>query len=160
MGHGLSEDLRWRVIEAWRKKKLSTKQLAAQFGIGEATVKRWRKRFLATKSVKPLPRGGGMPRKIKPEQEPIVAALVQAHPDWSEDRYAEHLALHHDIHVSPSGAGRVIRRLGYSVKKRRSSPKSVTVQTLLPDGTSTSKKSETLPFRVWFLWTRPARTSR
>ena len=160
MGHGLSEDLRWRVINTWQKKKLSTKELAAQFGIGEATVKRWRKRFLATKSVKPLPRGGGMPRKIKPEQEHLVAALVQAHPDWSEDLYADRLAAEHGIKASAANVGRVIRRLGYSVKKRRSSPKSVTVQTLLPDGTSTSKKSETLPFRVWFLWTKPARTSR
>jgi putative transposase len=160
MGYGLSEDLRWRVIRAWQKKKSSTKELAAQFGIGEATVKRWRKRFLATKSIKPLPRGGGMPRKIKPEQEPIVAALVQAHPDWSEDKYAEQLAAEHGVEASAACVGRVIRRLGYSVKKRRSSPKSVTVRTLLPDGTSTSKKSETLPFRVWFLWTKPARTSR
>jgi transposase len=160
MAYGLSEDLRWRVINAWRKQKLSTKELAAQFGIGEATVKRWRKRFLATKSVKPLPPGGGMPRKIKPEQEHWVAALVQAHPDWSEDQYAEHLAAEHGVKASAANVGRVIRRLGYSVKKRRSSPKSVTVRTLLPDGGSTSKKSETLPFRVWFLWTRPAPTSR
>ena len=160
MGAALSEDLRWRIIDAWRKRKLTTVELAEQFRVGEATVKRLKKRFLRTKSVARSPHGGGTRRKIGPEQESIVVALVQAHPDWREDQYAEHLAEHHGIQVSAVTVGRAIRRLGYSVKKRRSSPKSATVpQSSLVDG-STSKKSETLPFRVWFLWTRPARTAR
>jgi transposase len=160
MGAALSEDLRWRIIETWRKRKLTTPELAERFGVGEATVKRLKKRFLRTKSVARSPHGGGTRRKIGPEQEPIVAALVQAHPDWREDQYAEHLAEHHDIHVSAVTVGRVIRRLGYSVKKRRSSPKRETApQSSLADG-NTSKTSETLPFRVWFLWTKPARTAR
>lgn len=160
MSGALSEDLRWRIIQAWKKRKLTTLELAEQFGVGEATVKRLKKRFLTTKSVVRSAHGGGMPRKITPEQEPIVAALVQAHPDWREDQYAEHLAEHHDIHASAVTVGRVIRRLGYSVKKRRSSRKSAIAPTSsLVDG-STSKKSETSPFRVWFLWTKPARTVR
>jgi transposase len=160
MSAALSEDLRWRIVQAWKKRKLTTPQLAEQFGVGEATIKRLKKRFLTTKSVARSPHGGGMPPKIKPEQEPIVAALVQAHPDWREDQYAEHLAEHHDIQASAVTVGRVIRRLGYSVKKRRSSRKSAIAPTSsLVDG-STSKKSEGSPFRVWFLWTKPARTVR
>jgi transposase len=160
MSAGLSEDLRWSIIHAWRKRKLTTRELAAQFGVGEATVKRLKKRFLTTKSVTRSPYGGGMPRKIRPEQEPLVEALVQAHPDWREDQYAEHLAEHHGIHVSGVTVGRAVRRLGYSVKKRRSSRKSAIAPTSsLVDG-STSKSSETSPFRVWFLWTRPVRTAR
>lgn len=160
MGAALSEDLRWRIVDAWRKRKLTIPELAERFGVGEATVKRLKKRFVRTKSVARSPHGGGTPRKIKPEQEPIVEALVAAHPDWREDQYAEHLAEHHGIHASAVTVGRVIRRLGYSVKKRRSSPKSATVPTSSPVDGNTSKKSETLPFRVWFLWTRPARTAR
>jgi transposase len=160
MGAALSEDLRWRIINAWRKRKLTIAQLAEQFGVGTATVKRLTKRFVTTKSVTRSPHGGGTPPIIKPEQEPIVAALVQAHPDWREDQYAEHLAEHHGIHASAVTVGRVIRRLGYSVKKRRSSRKSaIAPQSSHVDG-SISKTSETLPFRVWFLWTRPARTAR
>lgn len=160
MGAALSEDLRWRIVEAWRKRKLSVPELAEQFGVGEATVKRLKKRFLTTKSVTRSPHGGGMPRKIGPEQERLVEALVQAHPDWREDQYAEHLAKHHDLHASAVTVGRAIRRLGYSVKKRRSSRKSATVQTSSNVDGTTSKTSETLPFRVWFLWTKPARTVR
>jgi transposase len=160
MGAALSEDLRWRIVEAWRKRKLSTPELAERFGVGAATVKRLKKRFLKTKSVVRSPHGGGMPRKIGPEQEPIVEALVQAHPDWREDQYAEHLAEHHGIDASAVTVGRVIRRLGYSVKKRRSSPKRKTGRTSSHVDGSISKTSETLPFRVWFLWTKPARTAR
>ena len=160
MGAALSEDLRWRIVDAWRKRKLSVSEIAEQFGVGEATVKRLKKRFLTTKSVARSPVGGGTPRKIGPEQERVVEALVVAHPDWREDQYAEELAKHHNIHASAVTVGRAIRRLGYSVKKRRSSPKSATAQqSSLADG-STSKTSETLPFRVWFLWTKPARTAR
>jgi transposase len=160
MSAGLSEDLRWRIIHAWRKRKLTTSELAAQFEIGEATVKRLKKRYLTTKSVTRRPHGGGSPRKITPEQEPTVEALVQAHPDWREDQYADHLAEKHGIRASAVTVGRVIRRLGYSVKKRRSSRKSAIAPTSsLVDG-STSKTSETSPFRVWFLWTRPAPTAR
>jgi transposase len=160
MSAGLSEDLRWAVIHAWRKRKLTTPELAEQFGIGEATVKRLKKRFLTTKSVARSPHGGGMPRRITPAQEPIVEALVQAHPDWREDQYADHLAEHHGIDASAVTVGRLIRRLGYSVKKRRSSRKSAIAPTSSPVDGGTSKTSEASPFRVWFLWTRPAPTAR
>src|SRR5687767_14860884 len=100
MSGALSEDLRWRIVQAWKKRKLTTSELAEQFGVGEATIKRLKKRFLTTKSVARSPHGGGMPPKIKPDQEPIVEALVQAHPDWREDQYADHLAEHHGIQAS------------------------------------------------------------
>jgi transposase len=160
MGAALSEDLRWRIVDAWRKRKLSASEIAEQFGVGEATVKRLKKRFLTTKSVTRSAHGGGMPRKIGAPQERLVEALVQAHPDWREDQYADELAKQHGIRVSAVTVGRAIRRLGYSVKKRRSSPKSATVPTSLNADGDTSKKSETLPFRVWFFWTKPAPTVR
>jgi len=160
MSAALSEDLRWAIIHAWRKRKLTTPELAEQFGVGEATVKRLKKRFVTTKSVARSPHGGGMPRKITPKQEPIVEALVQSHPDWREDQYADHLAEHHGIDASAVTVGRVIRRLGYSVKKRRSSRRNATApMSSLVDG-SISRTSKTSPFRVWFLWTKPARTAR
>ena len=160
MGAALSEDLRWRIIEAWKKHKLTNEELAERFGVGSASVKRLKLLYVRTKAVAAKPHGGGARRKIGPEQEAIVATLVQAHPDWGEDQYAEHLAKAHGIHASAVTVGRAIRRLGYSVKKKRSSRKSVTGPTSSLAGGSTSKKSETLPFRVWFLWTKPARTAR
>ena len=160
MPAALSEDLRWRIIKAWQKKKPSSVELAEQFGVGEATVKRLKRTFRETKAVKRKPHGGGMPRIITPEQESLVEALVQQYPDWSEDMYAEYLAKHHDIRASGVTVGRTIRRLGYSVKKSPSSRRSATSPTSSNDESDTWRESKTSPFRVWFLWTKPARTPR
>ena len=160
MGGALSEDLRLRIIAATRKGDSTIDEIAGRFNVGAATVKRLKKRFLETKSVAPKPHGGGHPRKIKPEQEPLVQALVQQHPDWSEEQYANWLAENHDIDASAVTVGRVIRRLGYSVKKRPSSRKSETGPTSSSGELATSSASKTSPLRVWFLWTKPARTRR
>src|SRR5678815_406020 len=106
MPAALSEDLRWRIIKAWQKTKPSAVELAEQFGVGEATVKRLKRTFRETNAVKRKPHGGGTPRIITQEQESLVEALVQQFPDWSEDQYAEYLAEHHDIHASGVTVGR------------------------------------------------------
>lgn len=160
MASALSEDLRWRIIETWQRKKLTAVELAERFGVGEATVKRLKQTYRKTKDVKPKPHGGGMPRKVSEEQESLVEVLVQQHPDWSEDMYAEHLAEHHGIHASPVTVGRVIRRLGYTVKKSPSSRRSGTDLTSSNGANGTWRESEKSPFRVWFLWTKPAATRR
>lgn len=156
----LSEDLRNAIIRAWKLKGLSTEKLADLFGVGTATITRLKRTYRETGEVKAKPHGGGAPRKITPEQEPIVEALVQRHPDWSEDALARALADEHGIAASPATVGRVIRRLGYSVKKSRLSRRSGTDPTSSNSASSTMSESETSPLRVWFLWTKPARTSR
>jgi transposase len=156
----LSEDLRWRIINAWQKKKLTSKQLAELFGVGEATITRLKKTFRDTKSVAAKPHGGGNPPRISKENVPLVESLVQRHPDWSEAQYAKELTERHGISASSVTVGRVIRRLGYSVKKRPSSPKNAIDPTSSSVDGSTSNESKRSPLRVWFLWTKPARTRR
>jgi len=156
----ISEDLRQRIVKAWQKKKLRGVELAELFGVGEATVKRLKRRFQETGSVKAKPHGGGTQPIIGKDQELLVEALVQRHPDWSEDQYAKALADEHGVLASAVTVGRAIRRLGYSVKKRRSSPKSVIGQPSSNADDDTSSTLKTSPLRVWFLWTRPARTRR
>jgi transposase len=160
MSAPLSEDLRRRIVEAWQKKKLTATELAELFGVGEATVKRLKRTFRETGAVTPKPHAGGTAPIIGKDQEPLVEALVQRHPDWSEDQFAKALADQHGILASAVTVGRAIRRLGYSVKKRRSSPRSATARQSSSDDDDTSSSSKTSPLRVWFLWTKPARTRR
>lgn len=160
MGAPVSDELRERVVTVWQKKGLTGLELADLFGIGEATVKRIKRRFLDTGSVKAKPHGGGARLIIGKDEEPVVEALVQTHPDWSEDQFAKALADEHGIVASAVTVGRAIRKLGYSVKKRRSSRKSAIEQPSSSDENATSNESKTLPLRVWFLWTKPARTRR
>jgi transposase len=159
MPAALSEDLRWRIVDALKGDE-TIDEIATRFDVGSATVKRLRRTFRETKSVAPKPHGGGYPPKIKPEHEPLVEALVQQHPDWREDQYAVALAEKHGIHASAVTVGRVIRRLGYSVKKRLSSRTNATDQMSSKSGLATANASQTSPLRVWFLWTRPVRTRR
>ena len=83
-------------------------------------------------------------------------ALVKRHPDWTERRYAVALSSQHGIEASSVTVGRVIRRLGYSVKKRPCSQRSEIGQTSVGDDASISGESPTSPLRVWFLWTKRA----
>ncbi len=113
----LSADLRRRIIAAWQTGHYTTVQLAELFQVGVATVTRLKRRYRDTHGVTPKPHSGGRERQISPIQEAVLEALVQQHPDWTEDRYAEELAKAHGIVASPATVGRTIRRLGYSVKK-------------------------------------------
>jgi transposase len=160
MGYGYSLDLREKLIAAWQNRGLSTDELAELFGVGTATVKRWKRRYRETGSVEALAHGGGHPLAISEEQLPIIEELVKRHPDWTEEEYTEHLVKEHGLTASRSAVGRTIRRLGYSVKKRPSPQRRRTVQMLDEDESNTCETSETSPLHVWFLWTKRARTSR
>jgi transposase len=160
MGAPISEDLRQLIVAAWQKKGLTGVELAELFGVGVATVVRIKRLYVETGTVKPKPHGGGMPRIIAARDESLVEAMVRKHPDWSEEQYAKTLAEEYGIVASAVTVGRTVRKLGYSVKKRRSSPRKEIAMTLCDAEGNTSKASETSQLRVWFLWTKPARTRK
>lgn len=160
MPSAISADLRRRIVQAWKKRKLTTPELAELFDVGEATVGRLKRLFRETGHIEPKAHGGGRHAIIGPDEEHLVEALVQVHPDWTEEEFAAALKADHGIKASAITVGRVIRRLGYSVKKKRSSRKSATAKRSKLDDESSDKPSQTSPLRVWFLWTKRARTSR
>ena len=160
MAPPLSVDLRERVIKAWREGGETYAELAERFGVGVATVNRWLRRYRETGGVQPMGHRGGAPRRITLEQEPVVARLLRAHPDWTEAQLTTALCEELGIEVSRSTVGRVVRGLGYRLKKRPSSPASEIVLPSSKDEPDTSNRSETSNLRVWFLLTKPARTSR
>lgn len=156
----VSDDLRRRIIQAWQRKGLTTRELADIFDVGTATVTRLKRLYRETQAVERRPRGGGRRRLIDAEMEKRLEKLVRAHPDWTEDRYAAAMRDEHGLDASPATIGRAIRRLGYTVKKSPSSPASATARTSELDASSTERTSATSPLRVWFLWTKPARIHR
>lgn len=160
MAPPISRDLRERVVETYLQGEETYAEVAERFGVGEASVSRWLRLHRETGAVEPLGHRGGAPRRIRAEQEPLVEQLVLAHPDWTEAELSAALRAEHGIEASAVTVGRVVRRLGYGVKKRRSSPPSEIGPTSPSDESSTSTPSKPSPLRVWFLWTKPARTSR
>jgi len=160
MSLSASLDLRSRVVAAYRRGGVTYDEVAERFSVGRASVSRWLRRERETGSVEPLPHGGGQPRRIQGKHEKIVERLVQEHPDWTEAEFADELRKRHGLDVSAVTVGRAIRRLGYTVKKSRSSRAKETVPTLSANAKSTSRGSPESPLRVWFLWTKRVRTSR
>jgi transposase len=156
----LSLDLRRRIIAAKQAEKLSVPELAKRFAVGTATVKRLIRRFKETGAVDPLPHGGGQKPKIPAEKLPRVQRLLEANPDWTVEEIANSYNAQEKVKVSRSTMDRAVRRLGFTRKKSLSSPRSATRSASSSGTSGSSKRRETSPLRVWFLWTKPARTRR
>ncbi len=156
----LSSDLRRRIIQAWQAEKPRVADLAARFSVGTATVKRLIRRFRETGSVEPRPHGGGQRPKIPAEKLPRVQRLLEANPDWRVDELAAAYNRQEGTTVSRSTMVRTIARLGFTRKKSPSLPRNATPNALRPGAKASSRRSEPSPLRVWFLWTKPARTRR
>jgi transposase len=153
-----SLDLRRRVVEAYLRGGCTYAEVAARFTVGEATVSRWLRRYRESGDVNPRPHGGGQPRLITGQQERLVERLVREHPDWTEAEFAEELSRRHGIEASAVTVGRVVRRLGYSVKKKHSSPGNRIAPTSFAGEQSGPGESEESALRVWFFWTKRVRT--
>jgi transposase len=156
----LSLDLRRRIIQAWEAEKVRVPELANRFAVGTATVKRLVRRFRVTGSVEPLPHGGGQRPKIPAEKLPRVQRLLEANPDWSVEEITAAYNRQEGARVSRSTMVRAVARLGFTRKKSLSSPRSATQSASRRGATASSKRREPSPLRVWFLWTKPARTRR
>jgi len=160
MGTSISLDLRRRLIKAWQKQHLSRKELAARFLVGEATVGRLLRRFRATGDVLPKPRGGGNPRRIDERGERFLCSLVERNPDWTTYELADAYNEWAIVKVHRSTVLRVLRRLGFTRKKSPFSPRNVRPSASSAGDSTSSSKSPKSPLRIWFLWTKPARTPR
>lgn len=120
MAEPLSQDLRIRIIDAWKQQELTWDELAERFSVGRATVDRLIALYRATGSVAPRPRGGGYPPKIPDEKLPVLEAVLRAHPDATLPELVELYEKASGDRVSTMTIGRGCVRLGFTRKKRPS----------------------------------------
>ena len=76
----LSKDIRSRLVAAKEAGEGSVRVLADRFKVGSATVQRLFTQLKETKSIEPLPHGGGMPAKIPDSELSKVIELVKEKP--------------------------------------------------------------------------------
>lgn len=100
-------------------------EVAAQLGVGEATVSRILRLHRETASVAPRPRGGGNFSPIQGEVADLFVQIVKDLPDATIDELTEAL-LQAKVKTSRSSVVRALDRFGFSRKKRPSSPSSAT----------------------------------
>jgi transposase len=119
-----SLDLRERVVRAVRERGQTPTEAARALEVSVWTVKRYLARAgVGTLAPAPIP---GRDRKIGPGDE---AALREQWRAAADARLADHCdtwAEGQGVRVSRATMGRALRRLGWSRKKRASSPSSAT----------------------------------
>ena len=114
-----SVDLRERRLRAIDA-GLSQAEAARLFGVGTATIARWR-RQRERGSVAPQPRLG-RPRRIGRAQERALLAQVRALPDATLREHCAQWAAEQGMHLSEATMSRALARLGWPLKKSRSKP--------------------------------------
>jgi len=119
----ISMDLRVRIFEA-RQSGESTAEVAERFAVSPAFVRRLMQRHRLTGSLAPstAPRG---PKPKLADHAPSLRELNSQHPDLTPAELRQRLGLR----VSPLTVWRMLRRLGLTFKKSRSTPRSATAPT-------------------------------
>ena len=119
-----SVDLRERLLRA-TDAGLSIAEASRLFGVGTTTIKRWRRQRRETGSLAPKPRAGRRPL-IGPDGHAARAAQVAARPDATLAEHRDRWAQDHGGRVSVATMSRLLARLGWPLKKSRSTPVSAT----------------------------------
>jgi transposase len=114
-----SIEVRKRAVAAYDAGNLSEAQIASLFGVGESTLRRWRRQLRETGS---LQRGhfGNNPPRVRPEDEALVRRLVREQPDRTVDELVFVFVTETGRSCSESSMKRALARLGISRKKSRS----------------------------------------
>jgi len=121
-----SVDLRERIVRAVRQRHQSAEAVAAQFEVSVWTVKRYLKRADEGRlPPSPIP---GRPREIGAEQEDALRAQWRGAQDALLAEPCAAWAAAQGARVHPTTMARALARLGWSRKKRSSTPPNGTKQ--------------------------------
>jgi transposase len=113
-----SQDLRTRVIATIRTGQHTQAEIAELYGLAQATVENWWRRWRATGSSAALPHAGGNPRALR-TCEAVIRAEVRKQPDLSLEELCARVKEQTGVGASPSMMCRELQRLKLSRKKSR-----------------------------------------
>lgn len=108
-----SVDLRQKIIDAHNQQEGSQRQLAKRFRVSLTFIENLLKRYRTDGTVEPRAHGGGRLAKLSPEQESVLATLVEEDNDAILvelcDRLEQRvgvrcLSSHHGTHCSKAQA--------------------------------------------------------
>jgi transposase len=112
-----SEDLRRRIVAAIEQGQ-SPPTVAARFAVSLASVKRYLRQWRTTGTLAAR-RHPGKARRIPPEADGRLCALLDADPDATLAEYCARWERETGVAVSASTMCRAQRRVGWTVKKSR-----------------------------------------
>ena len=133
---------RERAVHTYEDSLESYADVADQFGIGPATLKRWVQAFRETGTVAPRARGGGW---CSPVDVPALHALVHERPDMTTDELtpAYNRRVPQRARVHRSSILRALQRSGYGFKNNGPGPRNSIIRASKPGAAPTGGNSET-----------------
>lgn len=112
----ISEDLRKRVVAAYKAGEGRQADVARRFSIGLASVVRWVRLERETGTLR-AKKMGGRPRIIDDEGVRVICQLVDDHPDSTLEELVQLFGDQTGQWVSCATMGRTVRRAGITRKK-------------------------------------------
>ena len=128
MAGAYSQDLRDRVIDAVVGGRMSRRGAAARFGVSLSSAIKWVQRFERTGSRSAARMGGYKRVKMEPHRE-FLEAMRAEKPDITLQALCDRLLAERGVKADTSMMSRFFRRIGVTLKKRRSSRASATART-------------------------------
>ena len=128
MAGAYSQDLRDRVINAVVVEGMSRRAAAARFGVSESSAIKWVERCERSGSRTAAKMGGYKRWRLEPHQAFIEGLRVEKS-DITLQALCDRLLAERGVTADTSLMSRFLRRLGVTLKKRRSSRASRTART-------------------------------
>jgi transposase len=123
-----SQDLRDRVIDAVEKGGMSCRAAARRYEISASVAIKWLERYRRDGSREPVGHGGHRRSALAPHRDFLEAARAEK-PDSTLQELCERLWFERGVKADTSMMSRFFRRIGVTLKKRRSLHASRTVRT-------------------------------
>jgi transposase len=124
-----SQDLRKRIVQAVETTGNQT-QVALTFKVSRSTVRRLLKLEIIDPDLKPQPLPGRDP-KVTSQDYGILTALLQAQNDLTLQELCQHFSIHYGLNLSISTMSRLLKKVGWTRKKRVWQPPNVMKNTEL-----------------------------
>ena len=113
-----SVDLRQKVIDAHNQQEGSQRQLAKRFRVSLTFIENLLKRYRTDGTVEPRTHGGGRLAKLNPEQEAVLATLVEEDNDAILVELCDRLEQRVSVRISRATMGRIVQKLKLTRKKK------------------------------------------
>jgi transposase len=123
MPRAYSDDLRWKLLQAYAAGRGSLEELASQFGVSYGYTKKIRGQHLQTGGVeRPRQMRHGPTGRLNAEIKQYLRAVVARQPDVTLAELCQRLRSAHQVEISRSRLWCWLRSLGLRHKKNAARP--------------------------------------
>ncbi|MDZ8023503.1 MAG: transposase [Nostoc sp. DedQUE11] len=113
-----STDLREKVMNAYKNREGSQRELAKRFSVSLSFVQSLLRRYRSSGTVEPKPHGGGQSAKLNSEEVALITALVEEDNDAILVELCPRLEERTGVKVSRATMGRITQKLNLTRKKK------------------------------------------